>query len=79
MSQLTPEERERCDAALAEARVALSRVFDSFVVCCRYEDLTVHSSIITDYHGAYSDVVGLAQIALWRFQEREHNNVESDQ
>ena len=79
MSQLTPEEQERCDKALAEARAALAKVFDSFVVCARYEDLNVRSSIITDYDGAYSDVVGLAQISLWRFQERERNNIAADE
>lgn len=79
MSKLTPEERERCDAALAEARAALEKVFDTFIVTARYEDMEVRSSIITDCHGAFSDVVGLSQIQLWRFQEQERNNVTRDE
>jgi hypothetical protein len=79
MSKLSPEERERCDAALAEARVALSKVFDSFVVCVRYEDLNERSSIQSDWHGGFSDAVGLTHILLWRLQKQEMPNVEFDE
>lgn len=76
MSRLSPEERERTDRALAEARAALEKVFESFVICARFEDMNVRSAIRTDWHGPYSDVVGLAQIAVWRFQEQERDNHE---
>lgn len=77
MSQLTPEERARCNVALDAARKELEKVFDSFFICVRFEDLNVKSSVQTDFHGPFPEVVGLAQIALWRFQERERANVES--
>lgn len=77
MSKLSPEERARCDSALAEARVILEKVFDSFVISARFEDMDVRSAIITEWHGNFTDAIGLAQVAVWRFQERERTNQDS--
>lgn len=79
MSKLSPEESERCNAALDEAKAILEKTFDSFVVIARFEDMDCRSAVLSTWNSDYSDAIGLTQIQLWRFQERERANLEADE
>jgi hypothetical protein len=60
--------------ALQDATDILSESFDSILIAVRAADERLNDSIVTDYHGPITDILGLAQISKLRIERKILDN-----